>query len=282
MEHISKSNLRNKYILGLYKLSSGDNTQSIYIEDLRREVNISDQEERTLYYYLKDKKLVRMVFQRQVNLTTKGIDKAEKLMQKSYAGKELLVLEKIYEMCQKSSNRHILYKDSPKDIDVDPYNLDDIIEELHNKGYLDSKYDEHYKISIKGIEFLQGRSNMPNHISARDIYNTNIHGNSNNQIGGQSNKQNAQININPEFDNAIKSIVELIKVSSISNFKKEDLITDIERIQNLAKNPPSIELVEHAKSKINYLDIALKGTDLSLKVAPYIPALIAYFEGLLT
>jgi hypothetical protein len=242
-------------------------------------LGISEVDERITFNYLKHHGLVENFMQGRVIIKPPGTDILAESMEKTYADVERFVLETIFERCKQSPNGHIHYS-ALEDLDTAPYNESEITNELHNKNYLDSQIDECFKISVKGIEFLQGKSNSVNQ-TARDIYNTNNYGHSINQIGGNSNAQTAQINVNSEFDNAIKSIVDLVKSSSLSSLIKEDLITDVERIQNLAKQEPSAELVERAKSRINYLETALKVTDLALKTAPIFPHLYAFFDGLL-
>ncbi len=206
----------------------------------------------------------------------------EKMAEKNYAENELLVLKTIYDLGKNLPMGAVMVSDIAKKLRMPYSELNEYLNELEErKGLIENFSDEAVKVAPKGKEFLQGKSNLPGNITSGHTYNTNIYAPSNNQIGGQGNVQNAQIILHPEFDNAIKSITNLIKESSLTQFKQADLISNIEHIKQLQSSEPSVELVEHAKSKVDYLGIAVKGTDLAVKIAPYLPALYAYFESLI-
>ena len=281
MRKLTFQELQRAYLLKLYELTDGNAFQDIERSVLNESLGITEQKESELLVYFKYGNLIEFTFSG-ANLQPEGIIFAEEYMAQDYADKELLVLKTIYEMGKNKPKRDVLYVDLLySNATFKDDELNSIIEELERKGFLGKASDECVRISPQGMEFIEGKSNMPNHQSSRDVYNTYINAPSNNLIGGKSNTQNAQINLNPEFDNAIKSIVDLIQASSISGFKKDDLLSNVEHIKQLPSSEPSVELVEHAKSKINYLDAAVKGTDIAVKVVPYLPALITYFEGLI-
>jgi len=282
----TSNQLRIDYLQKVFELTGGHPLNGVHCRVLATELGISNEEQDKVFYYLKEKDLVKHFMQGKVILTARGIDELEKFMEKTYAEKELLVLKKIYEMGKNNPRRDVNYFDLPHYMDVDSNELSTIVDELHRKKFLGDASDECVRISPKGVEFLEGKSNSPNLINRDNINNFNFHapvGAFQNQTNNSSQNVNQPINItdNSDFNTAIESLTELVKTSSLSNFKKEDLITDIERIQNLAKLEPSSELVEHAKSKINYLDTAIKATDLAAKASPYFPQIYAYFEKLL-
>lgn len=281
--------LRRLYLHKVYELTNGNSKEGVSWKDLASELGISKEEENKTYYYLKDKGLVKSIFQGQVSITTQGIDEVEKNMERTYAEKELLVLKTIYEMGKNSPGNEVFFNDLKKAVNMPYDDLVTIITELYDgKRYLGESSDETVKISPEGMEFLENSRNSHNqNSSATNIVNT-FYGSVTN-LQQQTHYSNQTFNRsistvnNSDFNSAIGSILEIIKSSSLNNFKKEDLISDLERIQQLAEaeNEPSRELVEHAKSKISYLETAIKATDLATKILPYFPQLYAYFEGLI-
>jgi hypothetical protein len=136
----------------------------------------------------------------------------------------------------------------------------------------------------KGIEAFGKWNSSYSTQAGGDIYETHNYGNPVIQIGGQGNTQNVVISHttnNPEFDSAIKALLEAINTSNLSNDDKEEYLRDVQTINNLALKEPSPQIVERAKSKIDYLTTAIKATDLAVKIAPYIAPLYAYFESLI-
>ena len=284
MKNLTFLQLQEKYLQKMYELAKG--TPYVQIDQRHRELNeiveFGSEQYMGVAEQLQKKGWGEFGWAGCIFITSDGIEKIQNDMAQNYADKELFVLKTIDEMSKNNPRGEVHAREVQNALGLSFHEFYEITLELYDrKRYLGAASDEHIKLSPAGKEFLQGKSNMSNHQSVRDIYNTYVNAPSNNQIGGQYNTQNAQINLNPEFDNAIKAITDLIQSSSISGFKRDDLLSTIEHIKQLPSSKPSPELVEHAKSKISYLDTVIKGTDLAIKVAPYLPALVTYFERLI-
>lgn len=269
--------LQREYLVKLYELTDGNSYKEIERSVLNKALDLSDGQETTLMGILKYPNLVAYTFTNAM-LTPTGVYLAEEYMAKDYAEKELLVLKTIQQLSKYNPNNQVHFSDLQKAVNMSLHDLNEIITELDNrKGYLGQAFDEHLKLSPAGKEFLQGKSNTNN--QAGNTYNTYINAPSNNQIGGKNNTQNAQININPEFDKAIESLVDLVKNSSFSEIDKEDHIADIERIKQLSQKEKSPDVIERAQKKISLLKSALEVGEMVVKATPLLEILSKTFGG---
>ena len=144
----------------------------------------------------------------------------------------------------------------------------------------DVEFGTPINLAVRVVKIDQLGNKISINSQGKAIFHGPIHGNV--QIDGQNNTQNLTITNtinNPEFNSAIQSITELVKASTLNKYQKEDLISDLQRIEQLAKEKPTPELVEHAKSKILTLDNAIKGTELAVKVGQHIPTILNFFQG---
>jgi Mn-dependent DtxR family transcriptional regulator len=272
-----------QFLKKLYELAGGIAYKNVEMAKITSTLNIPNEKIMDIMMQLKKKNLAQFDFGGNASLTPDGVEEIGNEMEKTYAEQELLVLKTIHELSKNNTRGEAHFSEVEKAVGLPFIVLCEIIDELHDrKNYLGEASDEHLKLSPRGKEFLQGRSNLNQSGSINNITHINAPVGNLQQFTNNSNQTFTQNNItNPEFNDAITSLIELVKSSAISNFKKEDLISDIERIKQLAEEKPSSELVEHAKTKINYLEMAFKGTELATKVAPYIPQIYAFFEGLI-
>ena len=264
--------LQRDYLIKLYELTDGAAFKQINNSTLRNALGISEQDESELINYLKYPNFIDGTFGT-VMLTPTGKMIAEGYMKEDYADKELLILQTADEMGKTSSGGIVIIFDLARELNMPVHDLIDYLDELENRKYwIKSVADEAIKVSPRGKEFLQKKSNMPK--ATGDNYNTHNYGNAINQIGGSNNTQYAQMNLNPEFEKLITPVLDLIRSSELPQPDKDEFIQDIQTVNRLiAENP------ERAKAKFDYLGTALKATDIGLKLAPYIPAITAFIES---
>ena len=116
---IEKQRNRNLFLIYAYQLCDGNAGRGIYTKSLTDKMGIDyEKGGAEIASYWRDKGCLEWSSFETMWLNISGIDEAEKIMEKIYADKERLVLEKILKMCQKSSDGHINYQDSPKDVDI--------------------------------------------------------------------------------------------------------------------------------------------------------------------
>lgn len=284
MQNLTFLELQKKYLRKIYELSKG--VSFTQIDQTNKElddiVEFAGEQYRGLTEQLQRKSWANFEYAGVIWITPDGVEKIQTDMEKTYAEKELLVLKTIYEMGKNKPKNFVNHTDLLYAVEFSYDELNTIITELYRKGFLGESNDESVKISPRGMEFLEGKSNMP---AGNNVTNYNIHapvGAIQHQTQHSTQNVNQQINTvnDSDFDSAINSIIDLVKESSLVNFKKEDLISEIERVKQLRELEPSPELTEHAKSKINYLETLFKAADLFIKAAPFFPHIYAFFEGL--
>ena len=205
-------------------------------------------------------------------------------MERTYPENEYLVLKTIYDACKENNYNGIDPFSLEEKVGLDEYELNMILLGIEKKDLLSNKSTGTYVINHKGMEYLARYENPLQNAGGNNNFTFNAPvGAFQHQTQHSTQNVNQQVNINndADFNSAIGSIISLIEDSSLANFKKEDLISDIERIQNLAQTQPTPELVEHAKSKINYLETAMKTTDLAMKASNYFSQIYAFFDELI-
>ncbi len=107
-----------------------------------------------------------------------------------------------------------------------------------------------------------------------------MHGNNSGAIAqGNENSQTVVQTNNPGFDEAIRSLFDLIQASNLDQDNKEELVGEVVALNKLANKELTPENYEKAKLRISVLELLLKGADLTSKAAQYLPAVYAYFSG---
>lgn len=278
-QRLRRQELERRYLYKLYELSI---ERQIYLakkEEMISALGITCDEWIDATNGLLDKDLVKKIASGVVQITPEGNKEVEKIMALDYEALEYRILQKLVE----NGVDNYTYDDELADsLSIPKEYLRVFLIDFDKKGWINVMVDGTIQLCAAGVtafhkgEKQSGSTGGVNNftINARDVAFQNQTQNS------TQNVHQVKITNNPDFNSAVDAVVNLIKESSLNNFKKEDLLTDVERIKNLAQLEPSQELVEHAKSKINYLETAIKGTELVTKLAPYLPQLYAYFESL--
>jgi hypothetical protein len=103
------------------------------------------------------------------------------------------------------------------------------------------------------------------------------------QVGGQGNVQivSNTITQNPEIKNTIESLTSLINASSLGKFEKEEILSDVDRLDQLTKKEQTAEVAELIKKRLETvktgIEVAKDGGELALKAAPYLATLWQFF-----
>lgn len=99
-------------------------------------------------------------------------------------------------------------------------------------------------------------------------FTTNIHGPNYGGIpqGGRGNTQNVTLTNtnNPNFDQAIANIVELIRASNLPADDKQELEEEVGKVNKLALKEPAPGLVDKAKSRLDVIKLGLQGTEMAM------------------
>lgn len=397
-----KQFLRDKFLKRLYELSNGHIHSKVNFKELQAELGLSREEGESIYLYLHDKGLAKMITFGNIAITTWGIDEVESDMKKTYAEKEYLILKTLFDE-SKGKDEHFTAANLAQLIPVAEDDIYYILKDFLRRGWVWEAFEDTAQITPRGVTAFHQWDQTHSPITVRDVYNTNIYGNSNNQIGGQGNAQNAinssnmsiddrtknryrvleeiyelsganpseivvidqiekntqisthemngilsylenkgliefpggdivqiksngideieqarnhpeertdnfppqinyitnvqgdfygglqqggegntqnnQINVNPDFNNAIKELIELVNTSDLHYLEKEERLAEIRRIQELAQREQTPEVQQHALSKVKLLETSLKVGEMALKASPLIGILAKLFGG---
>ena len=100
------------------------------------------------------------------------------------------------------------------------------------------------------------------------------------QYGGQNNTQSVTLVNDPDFDNAIAGLIQLIQSSSIPEDDKEELQNEVQAVNKLALKEKTPNTLDRAKLKLDYLKTSINATEIAIKAAPLLTALYNFFQSL--
>ena len=269
---------QNVFLKTLYKLSGDSAYKSVETDEIQKQLAFTDDQIAAIIIRLKEKELAKFTFSSSY-ITAKGIEELEKTMKFDYQEKEYEILEKLVE---KGAYKAINDQELADSLSISKNDLYVFLDDFCRKDWVSTIPGGDVRVHPAGVTAFHKwqTSNNPSNLQVSGSYfQTNIHGNSNNQIGGQNNTQNVQVNNNPDFNSAIESLIQLTETSSIPLLQREDIISDIERIKQLGEREQTPEIVEHAKAKLLTLENALKLTEIAAKAVPLITVLAAAFGG---
>jgi hypothetical protein len=267
--------LRDEYLLAVYELCEGEFFAGVAIQTVKDKLRLSYSDNKQIFEYLFQARLITMPVFGNVTLTDSGIGRVEKEMSLKYAEKEKSVLKALFE---KTRNDDVTASELAKIIPVPEEDIFYILKDFNRKGWSEERFVDTASITEQGVTALHNWEQI-NATIVRDIYNTNIHGPSINQIGGQGNTVSIAHTSNSRFDEAIGSIVDLLQTSSLNTNDKEEALADVQSLSKMAVQPPP-NAFERAKLRITAIETLVKGTELVVKLAPYLPVVYSFFESI--
>jgi hypothetical protein len=205
-----KTELRWRYLLKLYELSEGGLHPEIDYKLVQSELGYSSKETRSVVDYLESKDLVSFKCRVPcIQITTRGIDKVERIMAETYAEKMRKVLEKIYEMAGPDHTNEVSYFALQRELEMNGRELNPILKDFEERrGWLGESSDESVCLSPEGVLEVEN-SRVERRGIGGDIYQTNIHAPIYGGIlqGGQSNTQTNTVNFHSKFESAISQLI---------------------------------------------------------------------------
>jgi hypothetical protein len=267
--------IRNIVLMTLYRLATRGTMSHVNIYDLQRESDIGDDFYPTIDF-LRRKRLLEK-FNLRVEITDRGIEEAERIMQ----NQRDIALQKLNELAVESEIGYVLVTKIAQALGLDFNKLYEIFRYWEEKQYVEMSHEvdiEHELVRITsiGIDALEGRDRAALMSPSNITYNTTVQGHNYGGIqqGGQGNKQNiTHTNTNnPNFDKAIASIIELIRSSNLPADDKQELEGEVANVNKLALREPAPGLLEKAKSRLDMVRLGLQGTDLLIKAGPHLEA----------
>ena len=271
---------RESFLITVYSLSKGTN-QPIDTMQICEILNIDyGTEASEIGQHLYAKGLLSWAGFAAVYLSDAGIEAAEKIMEQKYADEELMILREIHERGKNHPNGLVKFEDLATDFPNLSLPMHEIIEEIDRKGLLGQGVDEYIKIGSGGLELLQKKSNRTGGITINDNrqHNT-IHSGANsiNTIGNYNQITNSQT-VNPEFDNAVRSLIDLINASSMENEEREDAFDILKSVNKIALREPTPTLLERGLTFVTALKPIFETINLLGAAAPHLAVLLSHFE----
>lgn len=256
---VSNQNRRKLFLLGLYELVKGNPLESLETSRLGKHIGMEEPEISEVAYYLKQEGLIDYYSFTHINITHDGRKVAEKMMAEIYAQKERRVLEAIADMSRMSSI--VVFPDLAKRLQMSEQELALVCSGLDEKNQISFQGGDFVQMKPAGYEALDPKQESP----GSTINYLQIGQNFGNAAAGSQISQT--INVNPDFDSAIKSLLELVQSSNLENDKKEELLDDIIQVNKLTARKSSIEKI---KSAFEYVKVGFQAANLMVAATPHL------------
>jgi Mn-dependent DtxR family transcriptional regulator len=211
-----------------------------------------------------------------ISLTIDGRREAERIVESRYAEKETRVLKAIYELSGQNTTKIVGFHEMVPTVGMSDREVSGICKGLEERGFIYWPDGDFVTITRAGIQAIDSLGQPPP--KGGDTYNLHI-GTAHGPIQqGSGNTQNIQLNVtnNPDFDQAIQSLLQLIGSSSLP--VKDEIQEQVVQVNKLALQEPSTGLLEKAKFRLSMIEVGLKGTDLLIKAGPYLAIASEYFR----
>jgi len=267
---------RERYLLTLHQLAEGT-TSGVSVEDVESYMGMEPSQLDKVASYLLGEGYIKQVTFTTVGLTHPGLKEVERLLSLPYEEIEGRVLWMINYLSGGSLSRLVLISALARRLVRDERELYPIVNDLDERKGLIRALNEAIVLLPAGKEALEEshrrqKSAPPMTQKAGDVYNTtieNLHGAA--QFGS-NNVQNVQINAtnNPEFDDAIASLLQIIKSSALADDEVGELREEVAKLNRLALSKPKPDSLEKAKFRLDKAKLCFEGTKLMIQAAPHL------------
>jgi len=227
---------------------------------------------------LRRKKWAEISFEKnlggEIYLLPAGVIRAEEIMEKTYAEEERLVLKKILELGKSERGGQVPVAKLQKSVShLITLPLFEIIDALDKKDFLGPGQDDCVKIGTGGLELLQKQSNRSGGFTVNNTINA---GPNSNIAIGDNNQQSISQSVNPDFNESINAIAEVIKASAMSDSDKRIAHAELEEIVDCYIRKDK----EKGRYKVLSLDNFLKVAGIAAQFIQHTDKLVAAFDSL--
>lgn len=202
-------------------------------------------------------------------------------MQNSYDQLETKVLKKIYDLSGQNSAKPVFTHQLESELGLGCHKVTGFCKGLNEQGLINWPPDveAYLYITRAGIDAIQSLG-KPKPPSGGDTYNTHIgtiHGAA--QIGS-GNVQNVQMSVtnNPEFDQAISRLLQVVQASGLPSDELEELNDEVIKLNKLALSEPKADSLEKAKFRIDKAKLSFEAAKLLAQAAPHLHTAWEYFK----
>jgi len=266
-----------RYLEKLYERSEQGLHSDVDSHKLQAELGFSHDEMRPIYDYLTNKGLISWdCAAPNVRITTTGID----TMQNSYEQQETRVLKAIYELSEQNTAKFVSFQELLPAVGMSDRDVTGICKGLEKDGYIEWPAEDLVTITRKGIHAIDSLG-KPKERTGGDSYYTSIGTITGGAQVGAGNTQNIQINQtnNPEFDQAIAALLQIVNSSGLPNDEIEELRDEVNKLNRLALSEPKPDSFEKAKFRLDKAKLTFEGTKLLVQAAPYLHTIYEYFKA---
>ena len=191
------------------------------------------------------------------------------------------ILRRIYEESKGSVIRPVSEEDLIELEGISKRDLEDIIFYLVEEGLIRNFVPGVVAIEHLGLKEMEDSMRNPE-LGTKHFESTIIqhfYGTVHSVQTGNQNTQNATININPELDEAILGLLQLVRSSGLQEVQKDDAIEAIERVRKLVQQEKRSDVIEAATKRLNLVKNALELAKLSAPALPYLERLYHWFQS---
>jgi Mn-dependent DtxR family transcriptional regulator len=272
---------REDFLVALWEMHNGNYGGDQPTKELCKKIGVDyDTEGSIIGQYLYRADMVQWSSFEWISLTPKGIMEAERIVELRYAEKETLVLKKIYELSGQNTTKIVGFHELVPALGMTDPEVSGICKGLEERGFIEWPGGDYVNITSRGIHAIESLGQPPPKGSG-DTYQLNI-GTSHGPIQqGSNNTQNIQINItnNPEFDQAMAGLLQLIEASRLPADEIQELRDEVTKLNKLALSEPRPGLLEKAKARIDVMKVSFEGAKLLVQAAPYLHTAWEYFKA---
>jgi hypothetical protein len=180
--------------------------------------------------------------------------------------KRYQLLRKIFEKTKGNSLNFISFDQLQKEEGLMQEEFFTLTDYLKNEGLVSYPVLGSITITHRGVKEIEASVRNPNKATEHFTHTViqNFHGNVYGVQTGDQNTQNIQVN-NPEFNENLSKLIELIKESSLTEVQREETIEDLERVGKLAQKEKTPDVLEAAKKR---LDLVKTSIDIATNIGP--------------
>jgi hypothetical protein len=279
MDLRQQKRLRQDYLVTHWEMHGGNYGGDVSNKAICAAIGIDyDTDATIICQFLRGEEFITWSSFESVHLEPKGRLEAERIMEERYAEKETRVLRKIYDMSKQDTTRPVGFHEIEPDVGLAERELSGICKGLEEQRFIEWPGGDYVQITREGIRAIDdlGKSKPP---LGGDTYQMNVHTIHGPVQQGSGNVQNIQITNNPDFDQAMAGLLQLIEASRLPADEIEELRDEVTKLNKLALSEPKPGLLERAKARIDVMKVSFEGAKLLVQAAPYLHTAWEYFKA---
>jgi DNA-binding MarR family transcriptional regulator len=275
MDLRQQKKLRDDFLVTVWEMHDGNYGGDQSTRELCQRIGIDFDKEGSIVAQLHKDNLVSWAAGFDwISLTPRGIKEAERLVELRYAEKETRVLKKIYDLSGQNTIKPVGFHELVPALGITDREVSGICKGLEEQGFIEWPGGDYVQITAAGVHAIESLG-QPTPKAGGDTYNMNIntlHGAAQ-QGPGNVQSVNIAVTTNPDFDQAVAVVLQLIQASRLPDDEIEELREEVVKLNKLALSEPKSGLLERAKARIDFVRLGLQGTEVLIKAGPHLDSL---------